>query len=48
MRMKIVDGHVMATNGFNSDLVDVYLNNIEERGREHTYLKVIVVELFGA
>ena len=46
MMMKIVDDHIMATTGSNSDLVDVYLNTIEERGGR-TYLKVNLVELFG-
>ena len=47
MMMKIVDDNIMATTGSNSDLVDVYLYTIEERGGR-TYLKVNVVELFGA
>ena len=46
MIIKIVDDHIMATTGSNSDLVDVYLNTIKERGGS-TYLKVNVLELFG-
>ena len=57
MMKKIVDDHIMATTGSESDLVDAYLNKIEDTtdkgssffGRKgRTNLEQNMLELFGA